>query len=198
MIDRGVSAVDHYLDDYITMGTAGSGKCMANLSQIIVICKELGVPMVTDKLEEPSDCLTFLGIEIDTMSGQLRLPADKLACLKHMLRQWYNRWSCRHHELKSLFGSLHNACCVVKTGRAFLQRIMNLLCLPCTPRGHHYLQLNTDFRADPGSGTPLHLTASGHVPLPGRTRIHCHLQHLRHLGLRGLVRLQLVSSSSGP
>ena len=35
MINRGVSAIDHYLDDYITMGPAGSGERMANLLQII-------------------------------------------------------------------------------------------------------------------------------------------------------------------
>ena len=133
MINRGVSAIDHYLDDYITMGPAGSGERMANLLQIIAICEELGVPLATAKLEGPSDCLTFLGIEIDTMSGRLHLPADKLAQLKHMLWQWYNRQSCRCRELELLLGSLHHDCCVVKPGRTFLQRIIDLLRLPCTP-----------------------------------------------------------------
>lgn len=40
--------VDHYLDDFITMGLAGSDEFKANLDWIIAICTELGVPLAAD------------------------------------------------------------------------------------------------------------------------------------------------------
>ena len=148
MVDKGVSAIDHYLDDFITMGPAGSQECRENLDRILATCSELGVPLAADKLEGPSTCLTFLGIEIDTRSGQLRLPADKLGRLKELLAQWYPRRSCRRRELESLVGTLHHACCVVKPGRTFLRRVIDLLRLPSATRGHHHIRLNREFRAD--------------------------------------------------
>ena len=47
------------------------------------------MPLAAEKLEGPSDCLTFLGIEIDMRAGQLRLPSDKLSCLRDLLACWY-------------------------------------------------------------------------------------------------------------
>ena len=46
------------------------------------MCQKLGVPLATEKLEGPMHCITFLGIEIDTRRGVLRLPAGKKARLK--------------------------------------------------------------------------------------------------------------------
>ena len=122
---RGVSAINHYLDDFITMGPAGSDECRVNLGQIIAICTELGVPLAADKLEGPSDGLIFLGIEIDTRAGQLRLPADKLSQLRDLLAQWQPRRSCQRRQLESLVRTLHYACFVVKSRRAFLRQIID-------------------------------------------------------------------------
>lgn len=55
-----------------------SVECEQNLNRILAICRHLGVPLVMKKLEGPSQCLTFLGIEMDTLASKLRLPADKL------------------------------------------------------------------------------------------------------------------------
>ena len=38
----------------------------------------LGVPIEYSKLKGPSSCVTYLGIEIDTESLQIRLPSEKL------------------------------------------------------------------------------------------------------------------------
>ena len=62
----GVTHIDHYLDDYITMGGPAMNECQLNLSNILEKCEVLGVPIAPQKLVGPSSCLTFLGIEIDT------------------------------------------------------------------------------------------------------------------------------------
>jgi len=48
--------------------------------------EKLEVPLEVSKLEGPARCLTFLGIEFDAASMQLRFPRDKLEKLKHQLK----------------------------------------------------------------------------------------------------------------
>ena len=148
MTTNGVSFVDHYLDDFITMGPPESETCGRNLAQILTLCRELGVQLAQDKLVGPSHCLTFLGIEVDTRAGTLRLPADKLARLKATLAKWSSRRSCRRRQLESLIGSLQHACRVVRPGRAFMRRMIDLLRMPSATKGHHHIRLNRGFRAD--------------------------------------------------
>ena len=94
-------------------------------------------------------CLTFLGIEINTRTGTLCLPADKLARLKATLVQWSSRRSCQRRQLESLIiGTLQHACRVVKPGRTFLRRMIDLLRIPGATEGHHHIRLNRGFRAD--------------------------------------------------
>ena len=148
MLDNGVSMVDHYLDDFVTMGPPDSPECRRNLDRILAICADLGVPLATDKLEGPAQRLIFLGIELDTQAGVMRLPEDKLSRLKDLLAHWSSKKSCRRRQLESLVGSLQHACRIVKPGRAFLRRAIDLLRSPSATEGHHHLRLNREFRAD--------------------------------------------------
>ena len=148
MWQRGVTYVDHYLDDIGTMGPPGVAVCGKNLDIIRATCTDLGVPLAMDKPEGPRHCITFLGIEIDTQAGMLRLPADKLSRLQEVLRHWTPRKACQRHQLESLIGSLQHACRVIKPGRAFLRRMIDLLRILGATRGHHHIRLNQEFQAD--------------------------------------------------
>ena len=72
-----VEFIDHYLDDFIILGAPGTSQCQDTLAIVDRECVSLGVPLVSHKREGPSTCITFLGIRIDTVTGQLELPADK-------------------------------------------------------------------------------------------------------------------------
>ena len=148
MLPSGVTIVEHYFDDFVTLGSPKQPECGQNLDKILVVCAELGVPLAMDKLEGPTDRLTFLGIELDTRAGVLRLPTDKLSRIKELLAEWSARKSCRRQQLESLIGSLQHACQVVRPGRAFLRRAIDLLRTPSATKGHHHLRLNREFRAD--------------------------------------------------
>ena len=153
LLDSGVTIVDHYLDDFVTMGRPGSPECQQNLDRILAICADLRVPLAAEKLEGPSHCLTFLGIELDTKAGIMRLPEDKLSRLRDLLAPWSLRRSCRWQQLESLIGILQHACrvvtCrVVKPGRAFLRRVIDLLRSPSATKGHNHIRLSREFRAD--------------------------------------------------
>ena len=84
-MERGVTNLDHFLDDFITTGHPRSNECSNNLVLLMDTCKILNLPLALSKLEGPSTCLVFLGIELDTLLLQLRLPYPKLMRLKRTL-----------------------------------------------------------------------------------------------------------------
>lgn len=49
---------------------------MRNIEAMMELCKLLGVPLADDKLMGVCTRLVFLGIEIDTLAGVLRLPTN--------------------------------------------------------------------------------------------------------------------------
>ena len=97
----------------------------------------------------PTTCLQFLGIEIDMVANQLRLPEEKLQRLVSLLQGWGDRRSCSRKELESLVGHLNHACKVVRSGRIFLRRMLDLLhAVPHRPHSHGHIRLNAGFRSD--------------------------------------------------
>lgn len=75
MLQRGVSFVDHYIDDFVTLGAPASDQCAANLQIMSDVCEDTGTPIEPEKTEGPSTTLTFLGIELDSIAMELRLPS---------------------------------------------------------------------------------------------------------------------------
>ena len=74
MEERGVTFAEHYIDDFITLGAPGSGECSRNVQLMLQTCESAGVPVEASKSEGPASSLTFLGVEIDSMAMELRLP----------------------------------------------------------------------------------------------------------------------------
>ena len=85
---RGVQHIFHYLDDFIVIGPPNSAVCAEALAILDHTCSQLGVPTADHKRDGPTSCLTFLGIEVDTAAGQLRLLQDKLLRLQTLLAEW--------------------------------------------------------------------------------------------------------------
>ncbi len=143
---NGVENVIHYLDDFLLMGAPQSVECQQALETALELCRKLGIPIARHNTKGPGIVLVFLGIELDTVRMEARLPQEKLRRLKQEIRQWEQRRSCTKRELLSLIGQLQHACCVVKPGRSFLRRMIDL---SRTVREMHYtVRLNKSFRSD--------------------------------------------------
>ena len=142
----GIQLLFHYLDDFIIAGPPHSPQCAESLAILDRECTYLNVPMAGHKREGPATCLTILGIVIDTIAGQLRLPQDKLERLQSLLRQWGHKRACTRKDLESLTGLLNHACKVVRSGRSFLQRMLDLL--HSVPPSQTHIRLNAQFQAD--------------------------------------------------
>ena len=84
LLRRGIRNIFHYLNDFIIIAPPHSTEC-ATAVALLNVCDSLGIPIAEHKRDGPTTCLTFLGIEIDTLSAQLHLPADKLQRLQSLL-----------------------------------------------------------------------------------------------------------------
>lgn len=75
-----VSSADvvHYLDDFLFMEPPGHRACGRALQGFRQLAQALGVPLAEDKTEGPTTHLCFLGIEIDSVAGECRLPQEKV------------------------------------------------------------------------------------------------------------------------
>jgi hypothetical protein len=142
MQEKGASHVDHYVDDFITMGRPGTVECANNARIMLQVCEEAGAPVEEDKTEGPATTLPFLGIEVDTIAMELRLPLEKLHLLLQKLTQWRGKTVCTKRELKSIIGSLSHACKVIKPGRSFLRRLIDLS--KVAKRPNHHIRLNLE------------------------------------------------------
>ena len=143
---RGIESVLHYLDDFLILGPPESVRCQQALDLAMSTCEEVGFPLALEKVEGPDTVLPFLGIELDTKALQLRLPAVKLHQLRALITTWEGKRSCTKRELLSLIGHLQHACKVVKPGRTFLRRMIDLAYT--ASQLHHHIRLNLGFRSD--------------------------------------------------
>ena len=130
----------HYLDDFLFLGAPNTDEGERALELALQIFEFLGIPVAAHKTEGPSTCVTFLGILIDTVRCELRLPVEKLQRLQALLHSWCSGEAHTKKELESLLGHLCYAASIVRPGRTFLRELFGLLRKVGLP--HHYVRLN--------------------------------------------------------
>lgn len=123
---QGVSNLLHYLDDFLTMGHPHSPERQHNLHTLIQVCHLLNVPLATQKVEGSTPCLDFLGIILDTICMETRLPEEKITRIFHAVDNWLDKRNATKREILSLVGLLQHAAKVVRPGRIFVRRMYNV------------------------------------------------------------------------
>ena len=116
----------HYLDDFFLVAPPNSNECSNNLSTCKAICAELGVPLAEEKTLGPSTVITFLGIELDSVKFEARLPVPKLVKVKSAVNKFLSLKSATKRQLLSLIGYLQHCCKVIAQARPFLRRLIDL------------------------------------------------------------------------
>ena len=147
LLNQGISFVMHYLDDYLTIGPPNSPMCYQNLQLLIEICGMLvGIPLATHKIEGPATELEFLGILIDTVHMEVRLPDEKLTRTRATVGEFLHRKNATKREILSIVGVLQHAAKVVRPGRSFVGRMY------CTAAKvtemDYFTRLNVEFQSD--------------------------------------------------
>ena len=94
-------------------------------SGVETLCGELGVAMKLQKRTPPTTCLTFLGVQLDTVAGVASLPTNKLTAILHELHTFSTLTRCTKQSLLSLIGKLSFAAKVIPAGRIFIRRLVD-------------------------------------------------------------------------
>ena len=100
---------------------------MMHMNTLLKLVRRLGFAVAWEKVEGPTNKLTFLGIEIDTKAMELRPPQQKLVAFLDLLRDFSQ---CKHLSLQQLqrfAGKLNWATQVICHGRPYLQIVFDAM-----------------------------------------------------------------------
>ena len=128
------------------MGPPVSSACQHNLDTFIEVCDFLGVLLAVEKFEGPTTCLTFLGITLDTVKMEIRLPEDKFTRIRQEISKWLQKRKATKKQILSLVGLLQHATKVVRCGRTFVRRMYSTVVK--LKDMSFYTRLNKDFKSD--------------------------------------------------
>ncbi len=142
---RGYSAIIAYLDDFLIIAPSYE-ECAEALGVLLRLLRSLGFAVAWSKVEGPRTALVFLGILINSVSMTLELPHSKLISFKSLLISFASRKRATCRQLQQLAGKLNWASQVVKGGRIFLRRILDIIA-PLKHKSHKAI-LTADFHQD--------------------------------------------------
>ena len=143
----GVTEVVHVIDDFLILSHSYQ-KCKDDLAAFVTMCDQLGVPLAEGKTYGPAAAIQFLGITLDAVHMEARLPEDKLAKARDLLVSFRDRQKVTLCELQALVGFLNFACSVIVPGRPFLRRLIDLT--RGVPKPHHHIRLTKQTKLDLG------------------------------------------------
>jgi len=141
----GIPASVHILDDFLFVNQTFS-HCQGDLRRFQSMCDLLGVPLAPEKTVGPTTCLPFVGIELDTVRSEARLPMDKIVKCQHQISDMLSSKKVTLKSLQSLIGLLNFACQVVLPGRPFLRRLIDLTIGVQKP--HFFIRVNQEVKRD--------------------------------------------------
>ena len=138
----------HVLDDFLIIASS-EHLAQTSLDMFILWAEMLGVPISQTKTFNPSNVMSFLGIELDTVLQEARLPVDKLQRARFLVSELARKKKVQLKNLQQVIGFLNFACLVVPPGRPFLRRLIDLTRGARNPS--HWIRLTKEARLDLGA-----------------------------------------------
>ena len=97
----GIRHILHLLDDFLAVD-APNAKADRTMAIFLLVFNKLGIPLSLNKTVGPVTELEYLGVILDTLKMEARLPVDKTERIHQLLVTFLNRKSCTKQELLSL------------------------------------------------------------------------------------------------
>ena len=119
-----VKHVVKVIDDFLFIGKTYE-ECNYALNSFRTMCKFINVPIAEKKTVDPTHCLTFLGIQLDTLNNIASIPRDKILSYKNVLLDDLKKDELSLKDLQSLIGKLQFSTVIITCGRCFLRRLYN-------------------------------------------------------------------------
>ncbi|CAF1481001.1 unnamed protein product [Didymodactylos carnosus] len=115
---------------------------------LTTVFKRLNIPIAAHKTVGPETTLEYLGLILDTLLFETRLPQEKVDRMKAMINRVGSHDRVTKRKLLQLLGHFVNATKVILPGRAFMSFLFRLS-TTVTPL-HHHLRLSREARLDLG------------------------------------------------
>ena len=127
----------HYSDDYLLASPpAPTDQAHQDLQTFKQTFYSLGVPIAEDKLIGPTTSLTFVGIRINTEDFTVSIPQEKVKEVMDQMPRWCSRRTCTQVQLQSLVGKFTFFAKVIRPGRIFTRRLIDLIYTVRRPLHH--------------------------------------------------------------
>ena len=139
------STIVRYVDDFLIIAP-DAVSCRDGLTIMLETCAHAGFPVQPSKVTSPATEVKFLGISIDSVARTLSIDKDRLDEVIDLVNQLLALRSVTKRRLLSVIGKLAFASRVVRTGRAFLGRLIDAT--KTTEYLHYSVKLTRPVKAD--------------------------------------------------
>ena len=133
------------LNDYL-LAALTEQLCQQQLDLFLPLCSYLGIPIAPKETCGPSTTMSFAGIELDSIVLEARLPRDKIGKCISLISDFIHRKKVTLKEVQFVNGLLNFACSVIRQGRAFLRRLIDLTV--GVRLSNHCIRLNREVKED--------------------------------------------------
>ena len=115
----------NYLDDL--GGAAPPSVSMNHYMALGRLLSNSGVEENAQKNCPPDTSMVFLGLLLDTIAMTLSVPADKMRDIQELIQKWETKTHMTRTNLESLLGKLNFIAKCVRSGRVFINRMLQAL-----------------------------------------------------------------------
>jgi hypothetical protein len=136
-----------YLDDFFLIGDTGD-EVSQQLESATETMHSFGLVVNPTKTEGPSQVLSFLGIELDSVKQTLSCTPGRVAELTGLLQALRRKRVVTRHDAESLIGKLSFAAQVLPGARPFMRRMLDTVHACRSKRRSTPIHIDPSFRAD--------------------------------------------------
>ena len=136
----------NYSDDYLLVCSTALLTARNQLHIVLGAFHDLGIPLAEDKIIGPVYALPYLGITLNSKEMTMEVTPERYAETMAIFPSWLARRTSTKTELLSLIGCLSFVAKVVRPGRTFLRRLIDLS--KTVKRQHHHITFNKEARLD--------------------------------------------------
>ena len=139
--------VCNYVDD---IGGVESDKARATAAYNMLkwLLTDLGLKESVKKAEPPSTCMTYLGVQFDSVQMTMSVPPDKVTEIKAEIGKWVRKTTITKKELQSLLGKLFWVAKVVQHARPFMGRLLMQLRTMTSLKDSRKVKLSDESKKD--------------------------------------------------
>ena len=136
-----------YLDDFFLIG-ASSEEVSQQLVTAQTVITGFGLVINPDKTEGPSQSLSFLGIQLDSIAQTVSCTAARVAELTALLQSLRHQHVIQRRHAESLIGKLSFAAQVLPGARPFMRRMLDSVHSCSSQRRSAPIRIDSGFRSD--------------------------------------------------